>query len=244
MGCHLASFFDTFMVKGVMQTNKKRRKSQITTIRLSPMSSDKLMISLSTSLFKDFFDLFSHFQDIYDNYVHNLQLSSLNCPNPVCHSNDFSFNTSYYRNVIFSPDHDSLCIKVIVVKCNRCGTYHALLPASLFPFHSYTYQFVMLTMHLYYCSSFRFNKSKVCAIMKIHRSTLNHWIQLFSHNDVESFLNDSISAFLSKLRDRSIDFFDFLKTFNFKYGSFLCSDIHRTYHLSYFSNDFDNCSSP
>lgn len=208
------------------------------------MSSDNLMISLSTSLFKDFFGLFSHFQDIYGNYVQDLQISSLNCPNPMCHSNDFSLNTSYYRNVIFSPNHDSLCIKVLVVKCNHCGTYHALLPASLFPFHSYTYQFVMLTMYLYYCSSFRSNKSKVCAIMNIHRSTLNHWIQLFSHNDVESFLNDSISAFLSKLRDHSIDFFDFLKSFNVKYGPFLCSDIHRPYCFSYFSNNFDNCSSP
>ena len=202
------------------------------------------MISLSSSLFKGFLSLSCDFDNIYDDLVHNLQLSSLSCPNPSCNSSDFSFNTTYERYVIFSADHQPALIKIAVVKCNQCGTYHALLPAYLFPFNSYTYQFVMLTLYYYYCSSdMRFNKSKVCRKMNIHRSTLNHWITLINHQDVLSFLNNNISSFISKIRDRTIEFFDFLKRFIFECGPFLCTSIIKPFYFTLHSNNSDNCAS-
>ena len=203
------------------------------------------MISLYSSIFKDILSFSCDLEYIYDNYIRNLQLSSLCCPNPSCESSDFSFNTSYERYVIFSAEHQPLLINIAVVKCNRCGTYHALLPAYLFPFHSYTYQFVMLTLCYYFCCpSMKFNKSKVCRKMNIHRSTLNHWIKLIHHQDVLSFLKDSISSFISKLRDHSIGFFDFLKRFILECGPFLCTSITKTFYFTLYSNNSDNCTSP
>lgn len=242
-GCILHPFLIWFYRKA-MQTIKKG-ECPITTPSFLQCLSDKSMIYLSSPIFKDILSILSDFNDIYEDYVRNMQLSSLSCPNPSCNSSDFSFNSTYQRYVVFSPDHDSISMNITVVKCNECDTYHALLPAWLFPFHSYTYQFVMLTLYYYYCSpTMKFNKSKVCRKMNIHRSTLNHWIQLIHHQDVLCFLNDSISSFISKLRDRFIDFFDFLKRFNFKYGPFMCSHIRRTFYFSTFSNNSDNCASP
>lgn len=202
------------------------------------------MIYLCSSIFKHILSFSCDFKDIYDNYVQDLQLSSLTCPNPSCDSSDFSFNTTYERYVVYSPDHDPLSLNIVVVKCNQCGTYHALLPAFLFPFHSYTYQFVMFTMYYYYCSSdMRFNKSKVCRKMNIHRSILNHWLSLINHQDVLYFLKDNISSFISKLRDRTIEFFDFLKRFFFECGPFLCTSITRPFYFTLHSNNSDNCTS-
>lgn len=202
------------------------------------------MISLSSTFFNIFLNNFSDLQDNYLKYVHDLDLSSLPCPNPSCDTSDLSFNTSYCRYVIFSPDHDPLTMEIMVVRCNHCGSYHALLPASLFPYHSYTYHFVMSAMYLYYCSSFRSNKSKVCEAMKIHRSTLNRWIKLINHQDVISFLDECISSFFSKLRDRKIDFFAFLKEFSSTNAPFLCTSIRRSFHFILYSNNSDNCFSP
>ena len=202
------------------------------------------MIYLCSPIFKDSLSFSSDFNHIYDNFVHNLQLSSLTCPNPSCDSSDFSFNTTYERYVVFSPDYDPLSINIVVIKCNQCGTYHALLPAYLFPFHSYTYQFVMLTMYYYYCCpATKLNKSKVCRKMNIHRFTLNHWISLINHQDVLSFWKDSISSFVSKLHDRDIVFFDFLNRFFFECGPFLCTSIMKPFYFILHSNNPDNCDS-
>lgn len=203
------------------------------------------MISLFSSSFNILLNNSSNLCKIYQDYIQNLDLSSITCPNSSCNSSDFSFNTTYNRYVVFSPDHESLSINIVVIRCNKCGTYHALLPSYLFPFHSYTYQFVLATLYLYYCSStMKANKSKVCEKMNIHRSTLNHWITLISHKDVLDFINQEVSSFLDAIHHRSIDFFDFLKSFFFKQYPFLCHHIHKFFYFSIFSKYCDNCASP
>ena len=125
----------------------------------------------------------------------------------------FSLSSSYSRFYITSPDRDASVLSIPVLQCKVCGKFHAVLPFTVLPFCSYSYPFVLRTLSLFLFGSLRGNKTKVCNRMRISRHTLNHWIYLYSREQVR---RGTIRILLHAVHMKNFDlklFRDFILTF-------------------------------
>lgn len=186
----------------------------------------------------------SSFQDDYDKQIHKC-LHSFACPN--CKGITFMklYNT-YKRNLFLTKD-SFISINITVLQCPECNSCHAILPAFFLAFSSYSYPFILETLHLYLTGSFKNNKTKVCEYMNISRNTLNHFLRIFTLEEVRSHyksicvskMKDIISHIKSdgnKLYRWLSLFFSYEKQFVF----FLTTIIHRKYIVDIFiSNNMD-----
>lgn len=205
------------------------------TSNLSSNSTSNIMIHYFNKSFNNFTHIFS-FQKLYDSYVFN-SLSSLSCPK--CHHCDFKLNTHYHRYFIDQPA-SCLSIQIAVVYCPHCNSYHSILPSFLFPFHSYTYSFVLDVVYSFYFGSNNNNKSHICKLFQISRSTLNKFLRAYSKETTRFlylFHNLTLDEnLLSKIRNDKQAFSSFLQSFikrsNFKV--FLLFLPKRSYSYSFF----------
>ena len=156
------------------------------------------------------------FQDAYDSHIRFFG-SSFRCPNSECSNESLLvFSTSYSR-FLFLDENSSFSITISVFKCPTCGTYHAVLPAFLFPFSSYSYPFIMKTLRLFYYGPCKENKTLTCNNMHISRKVLNHFILLFSREEADDFYRSStlkaLHSLLLKLKEHPNELFIFLRRF-------------------------------
>lgn len=198
------------------------------------------MITLYRHIFNITFNDISDLNEKYQNEIHLLKLSSFKCPNPSCNSvGACSFNTHYKRYVI-NKITDCQILDIAVIKCNDCGRCHALLPAYLYPFHSYSYLFVMNTLFEYYYGDDKFNKSRICNRMMINRNILNQWLSSYNDNNVIEYVENLYDSFLKAIHDRNLDFYAFLWKFTLDCGPFLLFHLKRFFIILPHSNKSAN----
>lgn len=141
----------------------------------------------------------------FSDFVLNYDFSHTHCP--ACNvMGQLSLNTSYSRFYISSPDQNYSILTIFVLKCEACGKYHSVLPFTLLPFCSYSYAFVLRTLSLFYFSSIKGNKSKVCSRMHISRCTLNNWLKCYSR---EQIFHEKIKALLIAIHEMKFSFYLF-----------------------------------
>lgn len=158
----------------------------------------------------------SALQELYDKQV-NKHIESFVCPNPKCsHEHTLSIVSSYPR-YLYTESNVCMILNIHVVKCEECGTYHAILPFFLLPFSSYSYSFIIKILYLYFFGSIHGNKMKVCAAMNISRSVLNHMILMFSKEEVISANKEinmmKLKESLDRIMSKRQDLYDFLLSF-------------------------------
>lgn len=71
-------------------------------------------------------------QDYYDEFIDNLNLNSLTCPNDGCGHHDF-VRHGYYERTIKFKDY-SVRLRILRVKCKACGSTHAILLDCMVPY--------------------------------------------------------------------------------------------------------------
>ena len=151
------------------------------------------------------------------------------------------FLVHFFGVVTFFSCHSPLILNIRVVKCEECGTYHAILPFFLLPFSSYSYSFIIKTLYLYFFGSIQGNKTKVCAAMNISRSVLNHMILMFSKEEVRSAnkeinmmkLKSGLDRIMSKRQDLYVFLLSFIDCHN--HILFLLTTIMiRSFHVAVF----------
>lgn len=167
---------------------RKRRPGQ------SPISSYSTSTYMILYFNSDFNNLdYSSLQNNYTSFVSD-HLHQFQCPNANCsHSSHLCLCTTYKRYVVFDIDK-YITLTICVVVCPSCGSYHAILPSFLLPFHSYTYPFILRILSLYFLNR---NKTKTCDIMHISRKVLNHLLTIFSKEEVRA---DKRNMDLSRLK--------------------------------------------
>ncbi|MGX8716086.1 MAG: DUF6431 domain-containing protein [Lachnospiraceae bacterium] len=126
------------------------------------------------------------YSEKYREYVDSLDLSRCSCP--WCKAiGRFKRETIYERYFINSTDEinnpDILCIHVF--RCDSCGHFHAVLPAFICPFSSYSYPFIIEALNEYYHGEYKGNCSRVSTVMGISRQTLSKWIRKFEGSRME-----------------------------------------------------------
>lgn len=156
------------------------------------------------------------FQEKYDRFVRK-HLDSFICPNPDCsHEDNLVLSTSYFRDVLL----DVACffsLKTLVVYCPTCHHYHAILPASLIPYCSYAYIFVIKILYSFFFGQTKGNKTKTCNSLNIDRKVLNHFLSIYSREEVRSshlnLINSKLDNLLLLLHKKRLDLFEFLLSF-------------------------------
>lgn len=166
-----------------LRKQKKRRDT--------PSKSILFLLSTSNYMILDYdinFNTFlsDSFQSVYDSAVRS-HLSAYTCPHS-CHDGEHSglvISNTYMRYIYLNSDQHIL-IRIIVLRCPVCGTYHAVLPSFLLPFYSYSYPFIMETLFQFYFGKLKQNKSQICRLLHISRKTLEHFLSVFSFEVVRS----------------------------------------------------------
>lgn len=184
--------YDSF----IRRLSKKNGRDDLGQSPISSYSTSNFMIPNFSIDFNTFCD--SSFQSTYDSYIKKHH-SSFICPKNNCdHPVSLTYAKSYYRYIFLDTDY-YITLKVAVYKCSSCGSYHAILPAFLLPYSSYSYPFIIKSLYLFFFHSSRGNKTKVCEIMHISRKTFNHFLSLFSQEELRCLRNKLISHKLKKI---------------------------------------------
>lgn len=71
-------------------------------------------------------------QDYYDEFIDNLNLNSLVCPNDGCGHHNFVRHGYYERTIKFKEY--SVRLKILRVRCRGCGSTHAILLDCMVPY--------------------------------------------------------------------------------------------------------------
>ena len=119
-------------------------------------------------------------QDSYFEMVEEIDINLVQCP--YCEHIGVLEHTemTYERSVINTVEEldNPLNIELVVVYCQNCNTYHAIIPWGFIPFTSFTYRFVLEALYSYYFKNDE-NKKRTAEEMCIARSTLHNWIKRF-----------------------------------------------------------------
>lgn len=137
---------------------------------------------------------------------------------PHCHSRgNCSFHKTYPRYLV--DFHQSrICsdvIRVTVVRCSSCGSYHSILPDVIIPYQSYSLPFILHVLSRYF--QHHDTVSSICDRFDIAPPTLYRWKDLFlDHRSLWLGILDSQlqtpDLFLSYLQG-SLSFSDFNSDF-------------------------------
>ncbi len=82
-------------------------------------------------------------QHIYNNIIHSINLSSIECTQ--CHCHDWSFHASYSRHVDFFNRMIKLTITRII--CHHCHITHAILIEDMIPYSLLSFDDIFLSLH-------------------------------------------------------------------------------------------------
>lgn len=143
--------------KGVRR--KKRESPNCFANKLSPVLTNNFMIIN----FSAFDNPFSH---------------DLSCPS--CGARGQMLDYSSYSRFCLSPSDRTKRLRVRVVFCPSCGSYHTILPYDARPFSSFSYPFIFEVLFQYCCGPWAGNKSRTAALFDISRTTLRRWIDRYS----------------------------------------------------------------
>lgn len=182
----------------------------------------------------------SSFQTSYDSYIHKHHQLFL-CPNSICdHSSILTYSTSYSR-YIFLDFNLHIILKVAVFKCPSCNSYHAILPSFLLPYSSYSLPFIIKTLYLYFFHNLRGNKSKVCQFMHISRKVLNHFLSLFSQEEIRclhhKMMIHTLKQVIGQLHKHPSLLPSFLSSFSKLNMIFFFLPSHRNSNFSFFNSE-------
>ena len=141
-------------------------------------------------------------QDSYFEMVEEIDINLVQCP--YCEHIGVLEHTemTYERSVINTVEElsDPLNIELVVVYCQNCKTYHAIIPWCFIPFTSFTYRFVFEALYSYYFKNDE-NKKRTAEEIGISRSTLHNWIKRF---EAEA---NTVAA-LHEIKSRISEFFN------------------------------------
>lgn len=182
----------------------------------------------------------SSYQSIYDSFINKHQ-HSFACPNSNCeHSTTLSFSTTYNRFIYLDVDM-YIILNVAVSKCARCNTYHAILPAFILPYSSYSYPFIIKTLNFYFFGSLRGNKTKVCQFMHISRKVFNHFLSIFSLEEIRclnsKMLIQNLKEAIHQLHKQPSSLYLFLLSFSNLNIIFLFIPSHRNLNFTFFNTE-------
>lgn len=144
------------------------------------------MINDFTGNFNIQFNNNIQYSEIYRNAMASLDLSSCSCP--WCNAcGRFKRETTYSRyfiNSLNEIDHPDT-LEIEVFECESCGHCHAILPAFICPFSSYSYPFITESLYEYFYGENKGNLSHVASMMGIPRQTLSRWLRKFEDGHME-----------------------------------------------------------
>lgn len=230
----LAVFLFLFIIILQGEKSKKKRKRRPGQSQVSSYSTSIYMILYFNS---DFNNLDYHsLQNTYDSFV-SKHLMQFQCPNHDCpHNSHLRYCTSYRRYVFYDID-SFITLNVSVFVCPDCGSYHAILPSFLLPFHSYTYTFIMSVLYLYFFGSSKGNKSRTCNAMHISRKTLDYFLNTYSKEEVRAAKrNIDTSRLKAALKNHPTELHSFIIEYfcSSERIIFLLPDIRRFFLVIYF----------
>ena len=139
-----------------------------------------------------------------------------NCPKCGTKHPRWKRHGSYTRDLISFEQNDTVFYRITVMryKCSSCKGTHAILPASIIPYGSYSLLFIIAVMEDYHSRSMTIKQ--LCKKYSISKSTLYEWKALYlKHKKVWlGLLADAgqspvqfLSGFLDGSRLRQLDEF-------------------------------------
>lgn len=128
----------------------------------------------------------------FNNFIDTFQVDKATCPSCGAKSN-CTFFSSYSRNMITFENGSNTCHNIVITRvlCNSCGRTHAILPANLIPFGSYSLSFVLTVLRAYFLGTQ--TVTYLCNYFQVSVSTLYGWINLFKEQKLIwlGILNDA-----------------------------------------------------
>lgn len=135
-------------------------------------------------------------------------------PCPSCGAKGSWEKHGYYERYLIYLKNGEITTEILIVPrfCCTCGHTHALLPACLIPYGSYSLFFILAVLRAYFlrhrtvdvlCESFRISSSTLYSWIRLYRTHKSLWMGVLADS------SSSDSVFLSSLLEEA----DFLHRF-------------------------------
>jgi len=145
-----------------------------------------------------------------------LEFNPHHCTCPLCGAKHACISTGdAYERYLISYENQQVVVRTLsisMILCTSCKKSHAVLPAVIVPFATYSLFFILRVLADYFSPSKSFTIQSLCDKYQVAISTLYRWISLFkthkklwlgilddltvsSYTFIENIFNDSFSLF-------------------------------------------------